>query len=163
MAKPAITLEFVTGNTVDWPVKVKLPKSVGNTRGAAQGEHTTKTVKVTFQVLPDSEFDELMEELKTHNKTLAEARARLAEAADDTREAAQEAVDAASAAYRSWRVMVLRQVVVGLPAGHGFDAVFRDLPDFSPDLVEAIADYRMFGAAMETAYWEMMNGGKAGN
>ena len=149
--------------TIDWPVKVKMPESVKPSQrsGRAQGRHVEKTFFLTYKLLPDSEINDLLKELQEHNERIAKAKAAVADAkSDDERDAAEKAAADAEDGFVAWRVALLREVIVGLPDNHGWDALFEELPEFSPALVEAMADYRMIGKAMEEGYWEMANGGK---
>lgn len=168
MAKPLlIELEFVDGDRVDWPVEVKLPKSVTrNGRGKPEPVFSTKTCLATFLMVADTELEELQRELREHHEKLADLRRRRVTAKDqglpDDAEAAAEESKAVEALTR-WRIALLRRVVVGFPDNHGWDAIFKTLPDFSPDLIEAMADHRQIGTAMEAAFWQMINGDKAKN
>lgn len=159
-----IALQFVAGDrlTFDWPVEIKWPEAPK--AGRAAGRHVTKTCYVTFELVPDSDIADLQKELQQHVDTIAAADKKVREATTDQEKAdARREADEAEEAYKGWRIELLRRVVVGLPDTHGFGAIFKDLPEFSPDLVEAIADYRPIGKAMEEAYWKLVNGGKAGN
>lgn len=110
-------------------------------------------------MLTDPEHDRLLADLDRHTTDLATARGAAMKAeTDKERKALESHIEEMEGAYRGWRAELLRRVVVGLPEGHGWDSVFSDLPEFSPDLVEAMAGYRFIGKAMEVAYWSMVNG-----
>lgn len=162
-----IELEFVDGDLVDWPVDIKLPRSVRREgRGRLEPNFVTRTCLVTFRLLPEGELMDLRNELRDQTDRLGELRARRERAereglSDDAEAAAEE--ERAVNQLTLWRSRLLRRVLVGLPANHGWDAIFRELPPFSPELVEAMADRRQVGTALESAYWAMLNGDKEKN
>lgn len=146
--------------SVNWPVRVNWPEGakVGE-KGVTGGKHLQKVFYVTFEMLTEHEHDKLFSDLDLHSKALAAASDALAAAeTDKDRKPLERRLEELDASYRGWRAELLRRVVIGLPEGHGWDAVFSNLPEFSPDLVEAMAGYRVIGKALEAAYWALVNG-----
>ncbi|HYH17570.1 MAG TPA: hypothetical protein VD995_03030 [Azospirillum sp.] len=163
MSKPQ--LQFVQGDrlTFDWPVEIKWPESAKPGR-TTTGRHTTKTCFVTFELVPDSELDDLQKELQEYIDRINTAAKKVRDATDDEAKAeAKREAEQAEADYKGWRLSLLRRVVVGLPDNHNWGSIFQDLPEFSSDLVEAMADFRPIGVGLEQAFWKLVNGGKTGN
>lgn len=170
MEQVKITLAAPTEMTFVWPVMFNWPETAKRASGGwVGGKQVKKTCYLSFMLLPDSEHDQLIAELGQRVSEIAEAKQEAAKLAlevsdDNTAKAKKDLkelnakVEKLESQHKGFRTELLRKVVVGMPENHGWNAFFSTLPDFSPDLVEAMAGYRVIGKAMEDAYWQLVNG-----